>query len=86
LMWLKNIFGSGREEEPSSVNLQDIGAWLDNREELEGFAERMAEIYAAVEPLQRALSQDISELTSADPDSQTPPNCSGLALQPGASW
>ncbi len=83
MMWLKNIFGSGREEEPSSVNLQDIGAWLDKREELEGFADRMAEIYAAVEPLQRALSQDISDLASADPDSQTPPKLlrAGLAAK-----
>ncbi|HPT19507.1 MAG TPA: hypothetical protein PLJ25_05545 [Methanothrix sp.] len=73
MKWLKNIFGAGKAEGPVGVSLHEMEAWLGEREEQAAFAERMAAIYSRVEPLQKAFSQDIADLESADPDGSAPP-------------
>jgi len=83
LNWLKNIFGGGKAEDPAGLKLQDIESWLNDRQKDAGFEDKMAGIYAKIEPMEKALSRDIASLASADPDSSTPPKLlrAGLAAR-----
>ncbi|MGV8174156.1 MAG: hypothetical protein ACP5OU_00450 [Methanothrix sp.] len=84
MKWLGNIFGRNRAlEERSSLRLEEIDSWLSEREESDGFGERLDEIYGRMDKAARSLSQNIASLNSADADESTPPKLlrSGLAAR-----
>ncbi len=84
MKWLGNIFGRNRAlEERSSLRLAEIDSWLSEREESDGFGEKLDEIYGRMDEAARSLSQDIASLNSADADESTPPKLlrAGLAAR-----
>ncbi len=81
--WLKKIFsgsGSGAEE---SLRLEDVDAWLDDKEAAVGWEESLSGLYRRLEEQAEELSGDLSLLASAEPDPSTPPRLlrAGLAAR-----
>ena len=81
--WLKKIFsgsGSGAEE---SLRLEDVDAWLDDKEAAVGWEESLSGMYRRLEEQAKELSGDLSFLASAEPDPSTPPRLlrAGLAAR-----
>jgi len=83
LKWLNNIFKGGATAERSRLKLEEVDSWLEEHEDLSGFAERLDEIYIRLEKSASALSRDVSDLNSAQPDASTPPKLlrAGLAAR-----
>jgi len=84
LKWLNNIFkGGGAHAERSILSLKEVDSWLQQHEDLSGFAERLDRIYNRMEKAASSLSRDISDLNSAQPDASTPPKLlrAGLAAR-----
>ena len=81
--WLKKIFsgsGSGAEE---GLRLEDVDAWLDDKEAAVGWEESLSGLYRRLEEQAEELSGDLSLLASAEPDPSTPPRLlrAGLAAR-----
>ena len=83
MKWLNNIFKGGAREERSRLSLKEVDSWLEEHEDLSGFAERIDRIYHVMEKAASSLSRDISDLNSAQPDGSTPPKLlrAGLAAR-----
>ena len=84
MKWLNNIFKGGKAHaERSRLSLKEIDSWLEEHEDLSGFAESLDRIYNRMEKAASSLSRDISDLNSAQPDASTPPKLlrAGLAAR-----
>lgn len=83
MKWLNNIFKGGGRSERSSLSLEEVDSWLQQHEDLSGFAERLDRIYTRMEKAASSLSRDVSDLNSAQPESCTPPKLlrAGLAAR-----
>ena len=84
MKWLSNILkGNRAQAEHLRLKLGQIDPWLEQHEDLSGFAGRLDGIYSQMEKAAADLSRDISDLNSAQPDASTPPKLlrAGLAAR-----
>ena len=84
MKWLSNILkGNRAQAEHLRLKLGQIDPWLEQHEDLSGFAGRLDGIYSQMEKAAADLSRDISDLNSAQPDPSTPPKLlrAGLAAR-----
>ncbi len=84
MKWLRDIFkkksgGDGR----SSLGLDEVEAWLEEKGNDSQFIERLDAIYRKIEAAGDSLSQEISDLSKAEADGSTPPKLlrAGLAAR-----
>lgn len=84
MKWLRDIFkkksgGDGR----SSLGLDEVEAWLEEKGNDSQFIERLDAIYRKIEAAGDSLSQEVSDLSKAEADGSTPPKLlrAGLAAR-----
>ncbi len=83
MKWLKNILGGRAEAKTTSLQLDSLDAWLEERSSNVKFEESLPDIYRRIEELADAFDLDIKALASAEPDRATPPKLlrAGLAAR-----
>lgn len=84
MKWLSNILkGNRAQAEHLCLKLEEIEPWLNQHEDLSGFAGRLDGIYSQMEKAAADLSRDISDLNCAQPEASTPPKLlrAGLAAR-----